>query len=213
MKDGRVILGAAAGVGVAAIIVFLAYSPGDTVDKGTGAPDLGSDIGASYADLHNVLKTSLEAVEISMSSPVRLADQDDIAAYCGFLGQAVGPIQYCTSSELRDRAGAFLGNVHMLGGTGEPETVVAAIQVDHNLEKKDDAKAAFSVLVKEIVCDCWYDAGQAGISLDEWAEAHIMTHVDRGSRPTASETSLAQKSLSMILFSNADGYEWQMHIK
>ncbi len=71
----------------------------------------------TYADANTKLKEALAAEGISMSSPVRLKEKTDIDKYCTFLKdkEKQSLVEYCTSTELRDSDGTFLGNIHMIG--------------------------------------------------------------------------------------------------
>ena len=38
-------------------------------------------------------------------------------------------------------------------------------------KSKADAKTVFSVLTDYVVCECWHEKNDEGISMDDWAEA------------------------------------------
>ena len=115
---------------------------------------LGDGLGVSYTEVNFELKQTLETKDISMSSPIKLDDLRSIWTYCNFFeGEEQQLVQYCTSTELLDSDGNFLGNIHAFGSPEEPKRIMAVIQVDPFLNQKVDAKAVFSVMTDNIVCE------------------------------------------------------------
>jgi hypothetical protein len=96
----------------------------------------------SYAEANSLLKQKLADHEISMSSPIILREPDDIKQYCTFFTseETQKNIEYCTSTELKDKDGKFLGNVHMVGSSDEPKIVLVLIQTDPLMSQIDSVK-------------------------------------------------------------------------
>ncbi len=175
---------------------------------------LGDGLDISYTEVNFQLKQILETKDISMSSPIKLDDLRSIWTYCNFFeGEEQQLVQHCTSTELLDSEGNFLGNIHAFGSPEEPKRIMAVIQVDPFLNQKADAKTVFSVMTDSIVCQCWYEKNDDGLSLDDWAEAYLTSHIGAGKPSTTSNiVSLEDRSLQMKLITNAEGYEWQLLI-
>lgn len=185
------------GVAVCIVMVF-AYAQNPDTDE--------SGLKLSYEDINQQTRDELDLVGISMSSPIRLGNSELIQTYCDFLADK---IEYCTSTELLDGNGDFLGNIHVLGDTN-PKTAMAVVQLDALLSQKTDAKSVFSALTKVIICDCWSMGRQ---SMDAWAESYVESHINSESQSTASDTiTIEDRSIQMKLLTNPDGYEWQMLI-
>ena len=66
---------------------------------------------SKYLENNLVLKQKLSEQGISMSSPIRLQTPDDIQKYCSFFAdnEKQKLVEYCTSTELKDKNGDFLG--------------------------------------------------------------------------------------------------------
>ena len=175
---------------------------------------LGDGLGVSYTGVNFELKQTLEAKDISMSSPIKLDDLRSIWTYCNFFeGEEQQLIQHCTSTELLDTEGNFLGNIHAFGTSEEPKRIMAVIQVDPFLNQKADAKTVFSVMTDSIVCECWHEKNEEGLSLDDWVEAYLTSHIAAGKPSTTSNiVSLQDRSIQMKLITNTEGYEWQLLI-
>jgi len=167
--------------------------------------------GISYTEVNYELKQILEENEISMSSPIKLDDLRAIWTYCNFFqGEEQKLVEHCTSTELLDADGNFLGNIHAFGTPDDPKRIMAVIQVDPFLNQKEDAKTVFSVLTNKIVCDCWNVKNDKGLSMNDWAEAYITSHISAGKPTTISNTIfLEDRSIQMKLITNTEGYEWQ----
>ena len=175
---------------------------------------LGDGLDVSYTELNFEIKQILETKDISMSSPIKLDDLRSIWTYCNFFeGEEQQLVQYCTSTELLDSEGNFLGNIHAFGSSEEPKRIMAVIQVDPFLNQKADSKTVFSVMTDSIVCECWHEKNDEGLSLDDWAEAYLTSHIGAGKPSTTSNiVSLEDRSLQMKLITNTQGYEWQLLI-
>ena len=208
-----------AGIGIAilviAIISFAFISEDETAtiqsDEKITAKTSDSGLGITYTEMNYELKQILEENAISMSSPIKLDDLRAIWTYCNFFqGEEQKLVEHCTSTELLDADGNFLGNIHAFGSPDDPKRIMAVIQVDPFLNQKEDAKTVFSVLTNKIVCDCWNVKNDEGLSMNDWAEAYITSHISAGKPTTVSNTIfLEDRSIQMKLITNAEGYEWQ----
>ena len=112
----------------------------------------------SYVDSNSLMKSSLAAKGISMSSALKISG-GSIAKYCTFYGdvEKQNSIEYCTSTELKDSDGKFLGNIHMIGSMDSPNAVLGIIQTDPYMSSLDDIKSTYQIMVESLVCDCWQD--------------------------------------------------------
>ncbi len=95
-----------------------------------------------------------------MSSPIRLQTKDEIQKYCSFFADSEKQklVEYCTSTELKDGNGKFLGNIHMVGLKDIPQMVLVLIQTDPYMSQIDSVKKVFDTTTQELVCKCWEDA-------------------------------------------------------
>ncbi len=171
-------------------------------------------LGITYTEANYQLKQILQEHDISMSSPIKLDDLRAIWSYCNlFEGEEQEIVEYCTSTELKDSDDNFLGNIHTVGTPENPKLMMALIQVDPFLNQKDDAKTVFSVLIDNVVCDCWHSKNIQGKSLDEIAEEHIEFHIS-GGKPTSKSNviPLEGKSIQMELTTNTEGYLWKLFV-
>ncbi|MDO8640531.1 MAG: hypothetical protein Q7R33_03220, partial [Nitrosarchaeum sp.] len=113
-------------------------------------------IDLSYVDSNSLMKSSLAAKGIFMSSALKISG-GSIAKYCTFYGdvEKQNSIEYCTSTELKDSDGKFLGNIHMIGSVDSPNAVLGIIQTDPDMSSLDDIKSTYQIMVESSVCDCW----------------------------------------------------------
>ncbi len=210
------------GIGIGIIVIAIAIisitpeeqtSSTESNAKTQSLP-LGSGLGITYIEANYQLKQVLEEKNIEMSSPIKLDTPRGIYTYCNFFsGEEQQLVQYCTSTELRDSEDEFLGNIHAFGAPEEPRRIMAVIQVDPFLNQKQDAKTVFSVLTDNIVCSCWNEKNDEGLSMDDWAEAYLASHIGAGKPSTSSNViNLEGKSIQMKLITNTEGYEWQLLI-
>ena len=213
----------AAGVGIVIVAISLvSLMPSDQMSSSTDTAyttkseslPLGTGLGVTYTETNYQLKQILEKKDISMSSPIKLDTARGIYTYCNFFtGPEQQLIEHCTSTELLDPEGDFLGNIHAFGSPEEPKRIMAVIQLDPFLNQKEDAKTVFSVLTDHIVCQCWDEKNDEGLSMDDWAEAYLTSHIGAGKPTTSSNIILLEdKSIQMKLITNTEGYEWQLLI-
>ena len=166
----------------------------------------------SYVETNQDLKRALEAQNISMSSPLRLKDEA-IEQYCNFFSNdsLQNTIKYCTSTELLDSKGKYLGNIHMVGSMESPRFVMGVIQVSPNLDHLDSAKIVYQTMIETLVCKCWNEEKPGGFdSISIWIDAANSHHLEAKRVTSKSEISgLAHKGLLLEITTNTEGYLWK----
>ncbi len=166
-------------------------------------------------DLNSILKSSLASKKISMSTSLKISG-GSIAKYCTFYSNAEKQrsIEYCTSTELKDSDGKFLGNIHMVGNTDSPDTVLGIIQTDPHMSNLDSLKITYEIMVKSLVCDCWQDQKPGDLeSVSFWIDLAKSHHLEaKGVTSSSKITGLAQKQLVLEVTTNTEGYLWKFII-
>ncbi len=169
----------------------------------------------SYVDSNSLMKLSLASKGISMSSPLKISG-GSITKYCTFYGdvEKQNSIQYCTSTELKDSEGKFLGNIHMIGNIDSPNAVLGVIQTDPYMSSLDSIKITWQIMVESLVCDCWQDQKPGNLeSVSDWVDAAKSHHLEGKSTTSNSQISgLAQKQLLLEVTTNTEGYLWKFII-
>ncbi|HSD04486.1 MAG TPA: hypothetical protein VLB45_01875, partial [Nitrosopumilaceae archaeon] len=121
-------------------------------------------------------------------------------------------VEYCTSTELKDENGNFLGNIHMIGTIDAPRLVFVVVQ--SNPVDTGQVKTVFDVSTKDLVCDCW-DQVKPGEyeTIERWIDALRDFHTG-GDKPHSSSKPLllASKHLQIEVTTVKDGYVWEMLI-
>ena len=173
------------------------------------------ELSISYVQTNKDLKDLLLDHDISMSSPLKLSG-DAIDQYCTFFANdsLQNSIEYCTSTELKDSDGKYLGNVHMVGTSDKPRFVIGVIQVSPLLDNLDETKIIFQTLVESLVCTCWEEEKPGGFeSVSAWIDAANAHHLEAKKTTSKSEISgLAKKSLLLEISTNTEGYMWKFII-
>ena len=169
----------------------------------------------SYTDTNKNLQNELSVHKISMSSALKL-NGFSIEKYCTFFSDESiqNAIKYCTSTELLDSEGRYLGNIHMVGVSDSPKYVIGVIQADPQVSQLDDIKIIYNTMIEYLVCDCW-DAQKPGEfnSVSEWIDAANTHHLEAKRITSKSEISgLAQKDLLLEITTNTEGYLWKFII-
>ena len=166
----------------------------------------------SYTDTNKDLQLLLADGEIQMSSPLRL-NGFSIEKYCTFFsdGMLQKSIQYCTSTELLDSQGRFLGNIQMVGSAGSPEYVIAAVQTDSGVSRSDDLKTVLRIMVENLVCQCWEEESPGGFAtVSDWVDAVQERHAENSRSTTKSDVSgLAGRGILLEVTTNQEGYLWK----
>ncbi len=203
-------------IGIGIVLILLAVS----FNQPTGEPILREPnesikLNFSYVDSNSILKSSLASNGILMSSPLKFTG-DSITKYCTFYQdeQKQNSITYCTSTELKDSNGKFLGNIHMAGNTDFPNAIFGVIQTDPLLSNLDSLKITYQIMVESLVCDCWQDQkpGDFG-TVSEWIDAVKSHHLEAKQTTSFSEIDgLGDKKLFLEITTNVEGYLWKFII-
>ncbi|WP_179367940.1 hypothetical protein [Candidatus Nitrosotenuis sp. DW1] len=171
---------------------------------------------SQYLEHNLILKQKLSEAEISMSSPIRLQTPDEITQYCSFFADSEKQklVEYCTSTELKDKDGNFLGNIHMVGLKDVPQMVLVLVQTDPTMSKIDSVKKIFNVVIQELVCKCWADVKPDNFeNIDGWVDGMRDFHTsDTQTHSKSKQLVLEGKTLQLELTTNNDGYLWQLYI-
>ena len=169
----------------------------------------------SYTETNKDLQSLLAIQDISMSSALRL-NGFSIEQYCTFFADESiqNAIEYCTSTELLDLDGKYLGNIHMVGVSNSPKYVIGVIQADPIVSQLDDIKTVYQTMIELLVCDCWEEKKPGEFeSVSEWIDAANNHHLEAKKITSKSEVSgLAQKNLLLERTTNTEGYLWKFII-
>lgn len=169
----------------------------------------------TYDDSNLKLKQNLESKEISMSSPIKLSDRKNLEVFCTFFENEdlQNQVEFCTSTELLDSEGEYLGNIHMVGNIKMPKIILAVIQTDPFFENLDDVKTVFSVVIEALVCDCWNEIQPSGIeTIPQWIDKQRDFHTSDTKPTSKSNLNLSGMQLQMELTTNTQGYLWKLFI-
>jgi hypothetical protein len=200
----RKILPIVAGIVVVLVVSFLFIATGKQETKN------------QYLEDNLQLKQKLAEDGILMSSPIRLQEPEDIAKYCTFFtsDEKQKLVKYCTSTELKDANGKFLGNIHMVGSPDEPKVIIVLLQTDPSMSQIDYVKTVFDKTIETLVCDCWQEESPGGFSdVGKWVEGLRQFHQsDVQPHSKSKQLVLESKSIQMELTTNKDGYLWQLFI-
>lgn len=206
----KIIAGASAG----AIILIIALVFGlNLIDSKPLRENTG--LGFTYDYANSQLKTVLASQDVLMSSPLKISG-DSIEKYCKFFDDASKQslIQYCTSTELKDSDGKFLGNIHIVGSKESPELVIGIIQTDPFMSQYGNIKKVFSSIIQELVCDCWSEYKPDNFaSTSLWFDAMNDFHKSSGKITTKSKLLFIEgKYLQLEVTTNKDGYLWKLFV-
>ena len=205
----KVITPAIAGAVVFAIAIF-------TMIPGEEVSDIPSDtLSVSYTQTNKELQAALDMHNIPMSSPLKL-NGFSIEQYCTFFSDEnlQNSIEYCTSTELLDDKGQYLGNIHMVGAPSEPWYVIGVIQVSPTVSQLDEIKTVYQTMIESTVCTCWEDEKPGGFeSVSDWIDAANSHHLEAKRITSKSEINgLGQKNLLLEITTNTEGYLWKFII-
>lgn len=169
----------------------------------------------TYTDSNLKLKQNLESREISMSSPLKFSTISDLNKFCAFFEntQLQNQVEYCTSTELRDSEGNYLGNIHMVGNRQMPKIVLSLIQSNPFMDNLDSVKTVYDTVIQDLVCNCWIDVKPGSFeTVSDWIDKQREFHTS-GTKPTSkSSLNLSGKQLEMELTTNTQGYLWKLLI-
>jgi hypothetical protein len=169
----------------------------------------------SYVDSNSIIKASLASKDVLMSNPLKISGAS-VTKYCTFYGdvEKQNTVEYCTSTELKDSEGKFLGNIHMVGSLDSPSAVLGVIQTDPYMSDLDSIKIIYQVMIDSLVCDCWQDLKPGNLeSVSAWIDAAKSYHLE-GKRTTSDSQihGLAHKQLLLEITTNTQGYLWKFII-
>jgi hypothetical protein len=161
------------------------------------------------------MKSSLASKGVSMSSALKISG-GSLAKYCTFYSdiEKQNSIEYCTSTELTDSNGNFLGNIHMVGSMDSPSAVLGVMQADPYMSNLDYIKTTYQIMVESLVCDCWQTQKPGNLeSVSAWIDAAKSHHLEATGITSSSKISgLAQKQLILEVTTNTEGYLWKFII-
>jgi len=169
----------------------------------------------SYTKTNKELQSILATNNISMSSALKL-NGFSIQKYCTFFSDEdiQNAIKYCTSTELLDSDGQYLGNIHMVGTSGSPRYVIGVIQADPFVSQLDEIKIIYQTMIESLVCECWNEKKPGGFeSVSDWIDAANAHHLEAKKITSKSEISgLAPKDILLEITTNTEGYLWKFII-
>ena len=200
-------------VAVLAIAVSLSFSLFNNDSE--LIPESLPELKFTYLESNAKLKESLALHGISMSSPVKLSTIKDIEKFCSFFADKSkqDQVDYCTSTELRDSDGEFLGNIHMVGSRNMPKIVLVLIQTDPFMQDLDEIKSVYDVVIENLVCNCWEDVKPSEIeTVSDWVDRQKDFHTSDVKPTSKSNLSIMGMSLQMELTTNTEGYLWKLLI-
>ncbi len=169
----------------------------------------------TYDDSNSKLKQKLEFFDISMSSPIKLINRNYIEEFCTFFENEdlQNQVDYCTSTELHDSKGKYLGNIHMVGSRQMPKIILALIQTDPFMQNLDDVKTVYTVVIEDLVCDCWNKVQPGDIeTVAKWVDKQRDFHTSDTKPTSKSNLSLSGMQLQIELTTNTEGYLWKLLI-
>ena len=203
------------GASIAAVAVLATVGFTFTEEENIIEPLSLPELDFTYNDSNLILKQKLESKEISMSSPLKLSTISNINEFCTFFenDQLQNQVQYCTSTELLDSEGNYLGNVHMVGSRQMPKIVLTVLQSNPFMENLDDVKIVYGTVIENLVCDCWNEVKPSDLeTVSAWIDKQREFHTS-GSKPTSkSNLNLSGMQLQMELTTNTQGYLWKLLI-
>jgi len=172
-------------------------------------------LSVSYIDTNQELQLLLDLQGIRMSSPLKL-NGFSIDQYCTFFSDKTiqNAIEYCTSTELLDSNGHYLGNIHMVGSSAGPQYVIGVIQANPAISQLGEIKIVYDAMIESAVCDCWEEKKPGGFeSVSEWINAAKDHHLDAKRTTSISEIGgLAKKDILLEITTNTEGYLWKFII-
>ena len=209
-------IGGATVISIAVAYILMATNPTVPQTDDTLLDNMSEVLNFTYSDANTKLKEALAAESISMSSPVRLKEKTDIDKYCTFLKdkEKQSLVEYCTSTELRDSDGAFLGNIHMIGSPSFPRLVIVLVQVDPLMSQLDSVKTVFSTATETLVCNCWEEKKPGGFeTVSSLIDGLYQFHTgDVKPHSQSNQISIEGKSMQIELTTNTQGYLWELLI-
>ena len=214
MKQKKLLYAGIGGaVAIIAIVIILSQNASTQSTNSDQTQSSPLDLHFSYEEVNSDLRASLRSHQINMSQPLKFSSATDIQQYCHFFSndtkQAL--VKYCTSTELRDKTGSFLGNINMVGSTNAPGLVITAVQIGP-LSNLDDVKTVFGAVINETTCGCWDKEKPRGYAtLSDMIDSFYNFHI-AGKKPnsTSQAVSLGSEHFELELTTNQNGYLWKL---
>lgn len=214
MKSKKyVYIGIAVAAGIAAAIIIIPQFnvPQSAQNKSPLDPYL---LALSYEGVNSDLKSTLFNQQINMSNPIKLGTRADINRYCNFLSNQTkqAMIEYCTSTELKDFHGNYLGSINMVGSNTAPVLVITAVQTNPTFSNFNLIKTVFGDVVNETICQCWDKTKPGGYStLSAMMDAQRDFHL-KGTQQnsTTNGVPLGGVHFEIELSTNNIGYVWKL---
>ena len=203
----KIILPVISGITIFVIIAVFMIPTSEEINPET--------LSISYIDTNKDIQSQLELQNISMSSALTL-NGFSIEKYCTFFADESiqNAIEYCTSTELLDSDGQYLGNIHIVGLSDSPKYAIGVIQADPITSQLDDIKIIYQTMIESLVCDCWEEKKPGEFeSVSAWIDAAHAHHLEAKRITSKSEINgLAQKDLLLEITTNTEGYLWKFII-
>lgn len=216
MKSKKyVYIGVGVATAIAAALVMTQLNLGNT--GYTASTPTGIDaytLDFTYETVNSDLKSTLIGQDINMSKPLRFSTTADIYQYCNFLSNQTkqAMIQYCTSTEIKDTQGNFIGNLNMVGSNIAPVLVIATAETDPLFGNYKNIKVLFNDVVNETVCQCWAKEKPGGYAtLSDMMDALRDFHL-KGKEPnsTTHGVPLGGEHFEVEVTTNPQGYLWKL---
>lgn len=202
------------GIGITLAIITILVSVYFLISNDETSPSLNLDF--TYDEANSKLKESMNLNGIEMSSALKFNQAKDIEKWCKLFDDTEKQdlVKYCTSTELKDSNGNFLGNIYMVGSVNAPGLVAVTLQSDPMMSQFEKIKTVFRVVTEDLVCDCWEEVKPGGYkTIGEWLDALRDFHITGGKPHSESKLpELALKHLQIELTTNRDGYFWELLI-
>jgi len=198
---------------IIAIAILLSYVLIPDGDK--RIPSSSNTLSLSYIDTNKELQYDLDLFNIQMSSPLKL-NGFSIDKYCTFFSDELvqNSIEYCTSTELLNSDGQYMGNIQMVGSNAFPEYVIGVIQSDSSVSQLDDIKIIVNSMIESVICDCWDEKKPGNFeSVSSWIDAANLHHLENTSVTSKSTINgLNEKPILLEITTNENGYLWKFLI-
>jgi hypothetical protein len=171
---------------------------------------------SAYLDENKTLKERLANSGVLMSSPLKFGDPNSIKKYCTLFAdeQRQKLVKYCTSTELTDENGKFIGNIHMVGSSTIPELTLVLIQTDYEMSTLNVVYDVFDAVIESSVCQCWKEVSPDGFtSTRDWIDGLKQFHFsDIKQHSKSKQIVLEGKVVQLELTTNKDGNLWQLYV-
>ena len=200
-------------ISIIAIVILFSYVL--IPDNNDRISSSSNTLSLSYVDTNKELQHDLELFDIQMSSPLKL-NGFSIDTYCTFFSDELiqNSIEYCTSTELLDSKGQYLGNIQMVGSNAFPEYVIGVMQSDSSASQLEDIKIIVNSMIESVICDCWDEKKPGNFeSVSSWIDAANLHHLENTSVTSKSTINgLNEKPILLEITTNENGYLWKFLI-